>query len=75
MRFVKAHTEHGPRLGVVRPDGAAELARNESRLEPYFGDDGAALRRLADAIHADPAGESSLDALTLLKPVEPGLHA
>ena len=28
MRFVKAHTEQGPRLGVVRPDGVAELARN-----------------------------------------------
>jgi 2-keto-4-pentenoate hydratase/2-oxohepta-3-ene-1,7-dioic acid hydratase in catechol pathway len=71
VRFVKAHTEQGPRLGVVRPDGVAELARTESRLEPYFGDDGEALRRLADAIHANPAGESSLDALTLLKPVDP----
>ena len=75
VRFVKADTEHGPRLAVVRPDGVAELARTESRLEPYFGDDGEALRRLADAIHADPAGESGLDALTLLKPVDPVSHA
>ena len=71
MRFIKADTEQGPRLGVVRPDGVAELARTESRLEPHFGDDGSALRALAAAIHADPAGEYGLESLTLLKPVDP----
>ena len=71
MRFIKADTEQGPRLGVVRPDGVAELARTESRLEPHFGDDGSALRALAGAIHADPAGEFGLESLTLLKPVDP----
>jgi 2-keto-4-pentenoate hydratase/2-oxohepta-3-ene-1,7-dioic acid hydratase in catechol pathway len=71
VRFIKADTEQGPRLGVVRPDGVAELARTESRLEPHFGDDGSALRALAGAIHADPAGEYGLDSLTLLKPVDP----
>ena len=71
VRFIKADTEQGPRLGVVRPDGVAELARTESRLEPHFGDDGSALRALAAAIHADPAGEYGLESLTLLKPVDP----
>ena len=71
MRFIKARTEQGVRLGILRPDGVAELAREQERLEPYFGDDGEALRALADAIHADPAGESDMDHLALLKPVDP----
>ncbi len=71
VRFIKARTEHGARLGVLRPDGVAELAREQDRLEPYFGDDGEALRALADAIHADPAGETDMDHLALLKPVDP----
>ncbi len=40
VRFVKADTEQGPRLGVLRPDGVADWPATESRLEPYFGDDG-----------------------------------
>ena len=71
MRFIKARTEQGARLGVVRPDGVVEMAREAGRLEPYFGDDGEALRALADAIHADPAGESDMGHLALLKPVDP----
>lgn len=71
MRFIKADTEQGARLGVVRPGGVVELARTESRLEPHFGDDGTALRALADAIHADPAGEYGMDGLALRKPVDP----
>jgi len=71
VRFIKADTEGGPRLGVLRPDGLVELAREESRLEPHFGDDGTALRRLADAIRADRAGEFAMDGLHLLKPVDP----
>ena len=71
MRFIKARTEQGARLGVLRPDGVAELAREQDRLEPYFGDDGEALRALADAIRADPAGETDMDNLALLKPVDP----
>jgi len=71
VRFIKAATEQGPRLGVVRPDGVVELAREESRLEPYFGDDGESLCRLAGAIHAAPAGEFGIDQLSLVKPVDP----
>ena len=71
VRFIKARTEQGPRLGVIRPDGVVELARDESRLEPCFGDDGESLRRLAEAIHAAPAGEFGFDDLSLLKPVDP----
>ena len=71
VRFIKARTERGARLGVLRPDGVAELAREQDRLEPYFGDDGEALRALADAIHDDPAAESDMDHLALLKPLDP----
>ena len=71
MRFIKAQTEQGARLGVLRPDGAVSLAAEESRLEPYFGDDGEALRRLADEIQAAPAAEARLEDLRLLKPVDP----
>jgi 2-keto-4-pentenoate hydratase/2-oxohepta-3-ene-1,7-dioic acid hydratase in catechol pathway len=56
---------------VVRRDGRVELARDESRLEPYFGDDGESLGRLAEAIQAAPAGEFDLGQLTLLRPVDP----
>jgi 2-keto-4-pentenoate hydratase/2-oxohepta-3-ene-1,7-dioic acid hydratase in catechol pathway len=71
VRFIKARTEQGARLGVIRPDGVVELARDESRLEPCFGDDGESLRRLAEAIHAAPAGEFGFGDLSLLKPVDP----
>ncbi len=71
MRFIKALTEQGARLGVLRSDGVVKVAREESRLEPYFGDDGELLRRLAAEIQAQPAGEAKLEDLTLLKPVDP----
>jgi 2-keto-4-pentenoate hydratase/2-oxohepta-3-ene-1,7-dioic acid hydratase in catechol pathway len=71
MRFVKAQTGQGPRLGVVRRDGLVELAHDASRLEPYFGGDGESLHRLAEEIHASPASEFGLDELSLLRPVDP----
>jgi len=71
VRFIKANTEQGPRLGVLRPDGVVALSESQTRLEPYFGDDGTALRELGEAIHADPSAEVALDDLTLLKPVDP----
>jgi 2-keto-4-pentenoate hydratase/2-oxohepta-3-ene-1,7-dioic acid hydratase in catechol pathway len=71
MRFVRAHTAGGPRVGLVRDDGIVELAAEESRLERHFGDEGAALARLGEAIHTNPAGEHALTELQLLKPVEP----
>jgi 2-keto-4-pentenoate hydratase/2-oxohepta-3-ene-1,7-dioic acid hydratase in catechol pathway len=71
MRFVRVKTAAGPRVGRVRDDGIVEVAAEESRLEPHFGDDGAALVQLGEAIHANPAGEHELAALQLLKPVEP----
>ncbi len=71
MRFIKARTEHGARLGVLHPDGMVAIARNQSRLEPYFGDDGESLRGLAAEIRAAPAGEARLEDLTLLRPVDP----
>lgn len=71
MRFIKARTENGARLGVLRSDGMVDIAREESRLEPYFGDDGAALGRLAADIRAAPAGKASLEDMSLLKPVDP----
>jgi len=71
MRFVKARTAGGDRLGVVRPDGLVALSGGESRLEDAFGDDGEALRGLGEAILASPAAEVALDDLALLKPVDP----
>jgi 2-keto-4-pentenoate hydratase/2-oxohepta-3-ene-1,7-dioic acid hydratase in catechol pathway len=71
MRFVRAQTAAGPRVGRVRDDGIVELAGEESRLERHFGDDGAALARVGEAIHSNPASEHELGALQLLKPVDP----
>jgi 2-keto-4-pentenoate hydratase/2-oxohepta-3-ene-1,7-dioic acid hydratase in catechol pathway len=71
VRFIKADTEQGPRLGVLRPDGVVQLSGCEARLEPHFGDDGTALRELGEAIGRSPAAEAALEELTLLKPVEP----
>jgi 2-keto-4-pentenoate hydratase/2-oxohepta-3-ene-1,7-dioic acid hydratase in catechol pathway len=71
MRFVKAQTPQGPRIGVLRPDGIVEMAVDESQLEPHFGDDGGALARLGETIHANPASEHDIESLDLIKPVEP----
>jgi len=71
MRFVKARTAHGDRLGVVRPDGVVALSGRQSRLEDAFGDDGEALQELGEAILAAPADEAALDDLALVKPVDP----
>jgi 2-keto-4-pentenoate hydratase/2-oxohepta-3-ene-1,7-dioic acid hydratase in catechol pathway len=71
MRFVKAQTAHGARIGVLRADGAVDLAAEESRLEPHFGDDGEALARLGEAIHANPASEHDIESLHLIQPVKP----
>jgi 2-keto-4-pentenoate hydratase/2-oxohepta-3-ene-1,7-dioic acid hydratase in catechol pathway len=71
MKFVKAHTADGNRLGVVRPDGVVALSGEAGRLEEAFGDDGEALRRLGEAILASPAGEERLADLALLTPVQP----
>jgi 2-keto-4-pentenoate hydratase/2-oxohepta-3-ene-1,7-dioic acid hydratase in catechol pathway len=71
MRFIKAQTPAGARIGVVRPDGIVALSAEEPRLETYFGDDGEALARLGDSIQANPASEHDFESLDLLKPVEP----
>jgi 2-keto-4-pentenoate hydratase/2-oxohepta-3-ene-1,7-dioic acid hydratase in catechol pathway len=71
MRFIKAQTPDGARIGVVRDDGMVELSAGESRLETYFGDDGEALARLGESIHTNPASEHDVETLDLLKPVEP----
>jgi 2-keto-4-pentenoate hydratase/2-oxohepta-3-ene-1,7-dioic acid hydratase in catechol pathway len=71
MRFVKAKTPLGPRIGLVRADGRVELSAEESALEPRFGDDGEALARLGQAIRANPVGEYDIEGLELLKPVDP----
>jgi 2-keto-4-pentenoate hydratase/2-oxohepta-3-ene-1,7-dioic acid hydratase in catechol pathway len=71
MRFIKAATPEGPRLGVLRDDDVAELSATESRLEDHFGDDGEMLDRLGASIRAAPIAEAPLEALTLLRPVDP----
>jgi hypothetical protein len=71
VRFVRAQTPHGARIGVLHANGVVELAAEESRLEPHFGDDGEALASLAEKIHANPASEHAFESLQLIKPVEP----
>ncbi|MCW2781751.1 MAG: Fumarylacetoacetate hydrolase [Marmoricola sp.] len=71
MRFVKAQTPNGPRIGVVRDDDVVDLAATATALEPYFGDDGEALHGLGEEILANPASEHDFESLQLLKPVEP----
>lgn len=71
MRFIKAATPDGPRLGVLRDDDVVELSASDSRLEGFFGDDGEMLAQLATRIHAAPADEAPLDTLALLRPVDP----
>jgi 2-keto-4-pentenoate hydratase/2-oxohepta-3-ene-1,7-dioic acid hydratase in catechol pathway len=71
MRFVKAHTAQGDRIGVVRPDGQVALAEQVARLEPSFGDDGEGLQRLGEDILSSPATVTALDDLVLRKPVDP----
>ena len=71
MRFIKAATADGPRLGVLRADGVVELSESASRIEASIGDDGEMLSQLADRIHAAPADEVPIDELALLRPVDP----
>jgi 2-keto-4-pentenoate hydratase/2-oxohepta-3-ene-1,7-dioic acid hydratase in catechol pathway len=71
MRFVKAQTPNGPRIGVVRDDDVVGLAATSTALEPHFGDDGEALHNLGEEILANPESEHGLESLQLLKPVEP----
>lgn len=71
MRFVKAQTPRGARIGVLRADGVVALSDSESSLDAHFGDDGEALQLLAERIQAAPAQEHDIDTLELLKPVDP----
>jgi 2-keto-4-pentenoate hydratase/2-oxohepta-3-ene-1,7-dioic acid hydratase in catechol pathway len=71
VRFIKAATPEGPRLGVLREDGVVALSASESRLEGHFGDDGEGLHQLAARIQASPADEVHIDTLALLRPVDP----
>jgi 2-keto-4-pentenoate hydratase/2-oxohepta-3-ene-1,7-dioic acid hydratase in catechol pathway len=71
VRFIKASTSEGPRVGVLRDDDVVELSPSESRLEDHFGDDGEMLDLLGTRIHSSPAAQAKLEALTLLGPVDP----
>lgn len=67
MRFVKAQTPDGPRIGVVTAADTVVLSRTESRLEDHFDD----LATLGEAITSGASSESPLAGLDLLKPVDP----
>ncbi len=71
MRFIKAATPEGPRLGVLRKDDVAALSSRDSALEEHFGDDGERLDQLGTRILAAPADEAQVDTLDLLRPVDP----
>jgi 2-keto-4-pentenoate hydratase/2-oxohepta-3-ene-1,7-dioic acid hydratase in catechol pathway len=71
VRFVKAQTPLGPRIGVLGADDVVALSATEARLEPHFGDDGEALQRLGESIRSAPDGEHAVADLELLRPVDP----
>jgi hypothetical protein len=59
MRFIKAKTPAGARVGIVRADGRVEISSDVHRLETYFGDDGEALAQLGESIHANPPANTT----------------
>jgi 2-keto-4-pentenoate hydratase/2-oxohepta-3-ene-1,7-dioic acid hydratase in catechol pathway len=71
VRFVKAKTPAGPRIGVLDLDGTVALSAADSRLETSFGDGGEALHDLGESIQANPASTHDFESLELLKPVDP----
>jgi 2-keto-4-pentenoate hydratase/2-oxohepta-3-ene-1,7-dioic acid hydratase in catechol pathway len=71
VRFIKAATAAGPRIGVLRDDDVVELSETASRIEEYIGDDGEMLAQLANRIAAAPGEEIPVEELDLLRPVDP----
>lgn len=71
MRFVRALTPAGPRIGVLTDDATVALSPSPTVLEAAFGDDGTRLLELGEGIVASPASEQSLGDLSLLAPVTP----
>lgn len=71
MRFVKARTAIGDRVGLIRADGLVELAEEEASLDTHLGDEGESLQRLGEGIHARPGGVHEYDSLQLLRPIDP----
>jgi 2-keto-4-pentenoate hydratase/2-oxohepta-3-ene-1,7-dioic acid hydratase in catechol pathway len=71
MRFVRALTPVGPRIGVLTDDDTVALSESTTSLEATFGDDGSRLLELGAGIVASPASEESMAGLSLLAPVTP----
>ena len=71
MRFVRALTPAGPRVGVLTADDTVALSASTTDLEPTFGDDGTRLLELGEGIVTSPASEGPLSDLALLAPVTP----
>jgi 2-keto-4-pentenoate hydratase/2-oxohepta-3-ene-1,7-dioic acid hydratase in catechol pathway len=71
MRFVRALTPAGPRIGVLTADDTVALSASTAALEPTFGDDGTRLLDLGAGIVASPATVEPLADLDLLAPVTP----
>lgn len=71
MRFVRAQTAEGLRVGVLRADDTVAVSGTASALEPHFGSDGEALQALGEATLASPAAEAPLADLNLRQPVSP----
>ncbi len=67
MRFVKARTADGPRIGVVGADDTVALSATETALDGHLE----SLPDLGAAIIASPASQAPLASLDLLKPVDP----
>ncbi len=71
MRFVRARTPDGPRVGVMIADGRAALSDSVADLHPYLGDDGEALAGLGADIVRSPALEADVATLALMAPIAP----
>jgi len=71
MRFVKARTDRGLRVGVLDLDGVVSLSDDVDHLEGHLGDDGESLRALGESILANPASTKALNELSLAAPVTP----
>ncbi|GAB2456569.1 fumarylacetoacetate hydrolase family protein [Jatrophihabitans fulvus] len=67
MRFVRTATPDGPRVGVLGTDDTVAVSRDVSRLDDHLE----SLTALGEAILRDPARTTSLDALDLVRPIDP----
>lgn len=70
MRFVRARTDSGVRVGVIDPDGMVSLSTDVTSIEPHLSGGGDSLDALAAHIRATATRADVAD-LDLTRPVDP----